>query len=258
MIIKNTAVIVSGTKPSGARISADIPAGLVQDESRTRTFFRRWLRRAAALKASCAYVSIPAGIPGPDLKAAAKISAQEIFRVIHEGRTPLKKIVFFARDVEASGVFNKYALGYIDYIENRLKSPFLTVDAIIEYKGGIVLIKRSNPPFGWAIPGGFVDYGESLEKAAAREAKEETGLSLKGLKQLHTYSDPSRDPRFHTVCTVYCAKGTGKPRAGDDAADIRVAYPKELDTIDFAFNHRDILKDYFVFKSGKDPYNNGD
>jgi ADP-ribose pyrophosphatase YjhB (NUDIX family) len=142
----------------------------------------------------------------------------------------------------------------MDYIEYRLKSPFLTVDAIIEYKGGVVLIKRSNPPFGWAMPGGFVDYGESLEEAVVREAKEETNLEISGLKQIHTYSDPERDPRFHTVCTVFRAKGRGTARAGDDAAGIRIAYPDEFRNIDFAFNHKDVLLDYLKFKAGKDPY----
>ncbi|MEO0115069.1 MAG: NUDIX hydrolase, partial [candidate division WOR-3 bacterium] len=74
------------------------------------------------------------------------------------------------------------------------KSPNLTVDIIIDYDGKIVLIKRKNPPFGWALPGGFVDYGETVENAAIREAKEETGLDLKELKQFHVYSDPNRDP----------------------------------------------------------------
>lgn len=254
--IKQTDIIITRKRLSGMQAFAQISAEIAADENRSRRFFRQWLSKAAARKASCVSVTVPCGIPCTALKAAAKISAQEIFRLIHEERTTLKKIVVRVCGEPAYDAFNKYALGYIDYIENRLKSPFLTVDAIIEYKGGIILIKRSNPPFGWAIPGGFVDYGESLEKAAAREAKEETGLNLKGLKQIHTYSDPGRDPRFHTVCTVYCAKGTGKPRAGDDAAAIRVAYPNELGTIDFAFNHREILQDYLALKAGKDPYNN--
>jgi len=142
----------------------------------------------------------------------------------------------------------------MDYIENKLKSPFLTVDAIIEYKGGIVLIKRSNPPFGWAIPGGFVDYGEPLEKAVAREAKEETNLNIYNLRQVHTYSDPKRDPRFHTVCTVFSATGRGTPRAGDDALRIRIVRPSELKTIRFAFDHGNVLRDYLLLKSGRDPY----
>ena len=99
------------------------------------------------------------------------------------------------------------------------RNPFLTVDVIIEIEGGIILIKRRKPPPGWAIPGGFVDYGESLEDAVRREAKEETGLDIKLLKQFHTYSDPERDPRHHTVSTIFIATASGKPEAGDDAEE---------------------------------------
>jgi len=95
------------------------------------------------------------------------------------------------------------------------------VDIIIEIESkGVVLIKRKNPPYGWAIPGGFVDYGESLEEAAVREAKEETNLNVKLVKQFHTYSNPKRDPRHHSISTVYIAKTKGKPKAKDDALKI--------------------------------------
>ncbi|MFA5101190.1 MAG: NUDIX hydrolase, partial [Candidatus Omnitrophota bacterium] len=180
--------------------------------------------------------------------AMAKILAQEIFRLLHEDRHSLAKIFVCVTGTRAYAACKKNVLGYLDYIEYKLKSPFLTVDIIIEFKGGIVLIKRSNPPFGWAIPGGFVDYGESLEDAAQREAKEETNLDVAGLKQFNTYSDPRRDPRFHTVCTVFSAKGKGIPRAGDDAADIRIAYPRDLKKIDFAFDHGNVIKDYLKFR----------
>jgi len=128
------------------------------------------------------------------------------------------------------------------------KKPFPTVDIIIEIeredgRKGIVLIERKNPPYGWALPGGFVDYGESLEQAAVREAKEETSLDIKLLEQLHTYSDPSRDPRFHTITTVYIAGAGGRPRAQDDAKNIGVFTlddrPRPL-----AFDHEKILDDY--------------
>jgi len=125
------------------------------------------------------------------------------------------------------------------------KNPIPTVDIIIEIESkGIILIKRKNPPFGWAIPGGFVDYGESLEEAAIREAKEETNLEVKLIRQFHTYSDPKRDPRHHSISTVYIAKGKGKPKAKDDALEIGIF--NELNLPDeIAFDHRSILKDYF-------------
>jgi ADP-ribose pyrophosphatase YjhB (NUDIX family) len=123
------------------------------------------------------------------------------------------------------------------------KHPYPTVDIIIEIGGGILLIKRKNPPFGWALPGGFVDYGESLEDAAVREAKEETGLDIKLLSQFHTYSDPDRDKRMHTISTVFIAKADGEPKPGDDAKDLLI-FQKDSLPEEMAFDHRRILNDY--------------
>ena len=122
--------------------------------------------------------------------------------------------------------------------------PRIAVDLIIELpEGRIVLIRRKNPPHGWALPGGFLEYGESLEQAAVREAKEETGLDVELIRQLHTYSEPARDPRGQTVSTVFIARSHGIPRAGDDAGEVRVvslaALPSPL-----AFDHERILADY--------------
>jgi ADP-ribose pyrophosphatase YjhB (NUDIX family) len=135
------------------------------------------------------------------------------------------------------------------------RKPFPTVDVVIEVdqedgRPGIVLIERKNPPFGWALPGGFVDYGESLEKAAVREAKEETSLDIELLEQLHTYSDPGRDPRFHTITTVYIARARGRPRAQDDAKNIGV-FTIEDRPHPLAFDHEKILEDYLRKKRGK-------
>ncbi len=132
------------------------------------------------------------------------------------------------------------------------KNPIPTVDIIIEIqredgKEGIVLIKRKNPPHGWAIPGGFVDYGESLEEAAVREAKEETSLDIQLKKQLHTYSDPDRDPRQHTISTVFVASARGRPKAEDDAQEIGI-FTKEEINFSLAFDHNKILTDYFEWK----------
>jgi ADP-ribose pyrophosphatase YjhB (NUDIX family) len=125
------------------------------------------------------------------------------------------------------------------------RNPIPTVDIIIEIESkGIVLIKRKNPPYGWAIPGGFVDYGESLEEAALREAKEETNLGVELVRQLHTYSDPKRDQRHHSISTVYIAKGKGIPQAKDDALETGIFNESNLPD-EIAFDHRSILKDYF-------------
>ncbi len=124
------------------------------------------------------------------------------------------------------------------------RNPLLTVDIIIEVPGGgIILIERKNPPFGWAIPGGFVDYGETLEEAAIREAREETGMELAGLKQFHAYSDPKRDPRAHTVSVVFTASGIGIPKAADDAKNLRI-FPLDDLPENLAFDHALILSDY--------------
>ena len=119
------------------------------------------------------------------------------------------------------------------------------MDLIIECEGRIVLIKRKNPPFGWALPGGFVDYGESLESAALREAKEETGLEVVLVRQFHTYSEPLRDPRHHTITTVYIANAKGRPLAGDDAAEAMLFSQATLPR-PIAFDHKAILDDYFT------------
>ena len=125
------------------------------------------------------------------------------------------------------------------------KNPIPTVDIIIELGDQIVLIERRNDPQGWALPGGFVDYGESLEEAAVREAKEETGLDVHLVSQLRTYSDPTRDARKHTISTVFVATGTGTPSAADDAKSAglftRDTLPKPL-----CFDHARILEDYFA------------
>ncbi|MBP7794737.1 MAG: NUDIX domain-containing protein [Candidatus Saccharicenans sp.] len=129
------------------------------------------------------------------------------------------------------------------------KHPLPTVDLIIETRlpdgrTGLVLIERKNPPPGWALPGGFVEYGETLEEAAVREAREETSLEVRLVQQFHTYSDPSRDPRFHTISTVFIATAIGLPLGGDDAGQARVFSREEL-TFPLAFDHSQILKDYF-------------
>jgi ADP-ribose pyrophosphatase YjhB (NUDIX family) len=130
----------------------------------------------------------------------------------------------------------------------KYKNPVPTVDIIIETdSAAIVLIQRKNEPHGWALPGGFVDYGESLESAAVREAKEETSLDVSLCSQLHTYSDPERDPRQHTISTVFVAVANGQPVAGDDAAHAAVFKENDLPE-NIVFDHRQIIEDYYSWK----------
>jgi 8-oxo-dGTP diphosphatase len=130
------------------------------------------------------------------------------------------------------------------------RNPLPTVDIIIEIDGGIVLIDRKNSPRGWALPGGFVDYGETLEDAAIREAWEETSIRIHSLKLLGCYSDPSRDSRQHTISTVFIAKGEGSPLAGDDAAGIAV-FPVAAIPLDLCFDHNRIITDYLQLTAAK-------
>ena len=133
----------------------------------------------------------------------------------------------------------------------RPTTPLLAADAIIELtdKPGrpIVLIERKNPPYGWAIPGGFVDVGERLEVAAIREAKEEVCLDVRLKALLGVYSDPKRDDRGHTVTAVYIAEATGEPQAADDAKNLNIF---DLDSLpdELAFDHRQVLEDYRKFR----------
>ncbi|MCB9745931.1 MAG: NUDIX hydrolase [Alphaproteobacteria bacterium] len=128
------------------------------------------------------------------------------------------------------------------------RNPTPTVDVVVELDGGVVLIRRRNPPLGWALPGGFVDEGETVEAAAAREVMEETGLTVELEELLYVYSDPSRDPRKHTMSVVFTGRASGAPRGQDDAAEARVfsldALPSPL-----AFDHGQILADYARFKA---------
>lgn len=244
MKIKDVTIkIVKGDVASQKEISGD--------ENKVREACGRELKRADASKARSVVLSVLGhGKRTSSLVACAKILSQEIFRYLREEKHAIKEIkIVLAHDKELR-LFKKTAYSYLAHIIHKMsQGPFITVDTIIETGAGIVLIKRSNPPFGWAIPGGFVDYGETLEQAAAREAKEETGLNVKNLKQLHTYSDPDRDPRFHTVTTVFVCQAKGSPKAASDAKAAGIFKPGEWKDLQLAFDHEKVLRDYLQQKS---------
>jgi O-acetyl-ADP-ribose deacetylase (regulator of RNase III)/ADP-ribose pyrophosphatase YjhB (NUDIX family) len=227
------------------------------DEVKIRNSCKNSLDVAEQLKVeSIAFPALGCGVGGFSLLASAKIMSQEVFRHIRECEaTSLKEIIFCLNNKEALDIFNKGIISYLEHIIYKLQNgPFTTVDAIIEIDDGIVIIQRSNPPFGFALPGGFVDYGESLEEAVKREAKEETDLDIIDLKQFHTYSEPNRDPRFHTIGTVFIAKAKGEPKAGDDAAGLKVVKLTEIEELDFAFDHEKIIDDYLRYRKGENPF----
>ena len=131
------------------------------------------------------------------------------------------------------------------------RNPLPTVDILIELAGqGIVLIERRNPPFGWALPGGFIDYGESAEHAAVREAEEETGLKVELTGLLGVYSDPGRDPRQHTLSLVYTAQALNPAalKAADDAMQAQIFAPGRWPS-PLAFDHALILEDYLFMRA---------
>lgn len=226
--------------------------GSSSDESVVRAACARALVEAQVRQISS--VALPAiGVRpgGISLVAVAKIMVQEAIRVARAGPSSLRRISLCFPYEQGFEAFSRAVNGYIrHFLDVLLWGPFVTVDAIIEVSGGIVLVQRTNPPLGFALPGGFVDYEETLEDAVRREAREETDLELLDLSQLHSYSDPSRDPRFHTVTTVFTARADGTPRAGDDAAGIQVATPAEIRGLSFAFDHGQILSDYLTRREG--------
>lgn len=130
----------------------------------------------------------------------------------------------------------------------EIKTPFSSVDIIIEIGDSIVLIERKYPPVGIALPGGFVDLWESLEEAAIREAKEETSLDVELYDFLYTYSDPKRDHRFHTISSVFIARAEGEPKGADDAKKAFLVPIHELLNIEFVFDHKRIISDYIRYK----------
>ena len=222
------------------------------DQEKVRRSTQSALACAQQLKiASVALPALGCGTGGFPFEHAAKIMVQEVYKHCAQ-ETSLQEIIFCLYDDEALKVFEAIIPMHLKHMEAKStkRVPYVTADVIIEIENGIVVIERLNPPFGFALPGGFLDYGETLEQTAIRETKEETDLDLKDLRQFHTYSDPTRDPRFQTVSTVFIAKSLGKPRAGDDAATLRIVPFDQLLNLDYAFDHKEIIKQYLQSRQG--------
>ncbi len=234
--------------------SATMDMDFETNQEYIRLATRTALKVAAKKKLkSIAFPALGCGTGKFPYQDAAKIMAEETAKHILENpETSLREIIFVLKDKKVYEIFKEIIPDHIGYINRKIGLyPIPTVDIIINVKTknkqGIVLVERKNPPYGWAIPGGFVEYNESLEQAAIREAKEETGLDIKDLKQFHTYSEPGRDPRFHTITTVFIAKADKNPKASSDAKKVVVATKEEIlaDKYPLVFDHKKILKDYF-------------
>jgi len=244
----------SGAAAPGAARGDAAPAappasGPPPDEHAVRAAYRRVLEEAERQgHREVALRSLVAADGGLSATASGKIMAQEAIRFARSDPAHVRRVTCVPHDRAGFEPLRKVVEGYVrHFIEVLAWGPLVTVDAIIEVPDrSIVLVERSSPPFGLALPGGFVEYGESLEEAVRREAAEETGLELSDLRQFRTYSDPSRDPRFHTVSTVFAAKAAGSPRAGDDAAAVRVVKPAEVSGLAFAFDHGKVLADWLA------------
>ena len=255
MEIRGVEIEVVRADPAGVHAEITLnedAAGARPDEQSVRAACARALVEARVRGVgSVAIAALGVATGGMSAVTTGKIMAQEAIRFARAGSTRTSRITFCCPGENDYPVFQKTVNGYVKhFLDVLIWGPFITVDAIIEVPEGIVLVKRSNPPLGFALPGGFVDYGESLEQAVVREAREETGLELLDLTQFHTYSDPSRDPRFHTVTTVFSARAEGVPRAGDDAADVRVVRAADIDDLPFAFDHRQVILDW---RAGRRP-----
>lgn len=172
-----------------------------------------------------------------------KLFVEKIPGVINNSTVNQVKLIFFDNNY-----FNRFVKSFepllINLSSKTFKNPYPAVDIIIEKSKGVVLVYRKNFPQGWAMPGGFINYGESAEQAAIREAREETGLDIENLKFFGVFSEPGRDPRFHTISIVYSAKGKGRIKPGDDASKVKIFSKNNLPK-DIAFDHRKILFQFF-------------
>ncbi|MFH1612949.1 MAG: macro domain-containing protein [bacterium] len=196
---------------------------------------------------SIAFPALGCGVGKFSKEQTAKILIEEAI-FFCQNSDFLKKIVYVLYDEKSYKIFQNVIVEHLKTIQNKIfKYPLPTVDAIIKKDDKIILIERKNPPFGWALPGGFVEYGESLEQAIIREVKEETNLEIETLEQFHTYSAPNRDPRFHTITTVFIVSCKGKIKAQSDAQKVNEFNFNELPE-NMAFDHKKVINDWM--KSG--------
>lgn len=244
------AVTSSGKLPASYVFHAAV---MGKDSGITEVVIRKAARNVLlkAKEKNVSSLAIPAlgcGLGGFSFEVSSKIMAQEIFKFVHFD-TPgsVEKITFALFSDEAVEAFESNVKNYIEYIYQKIqKGPFITVDGIIPMGDGIILIERSNPPSGWALPGGFVDWGETVEEAVKREVKEETNIDTGKLEFFGVYSSADRDPRFHTVSCVYIIEPKNKDfKASSDAKNIALYSKEQLKSIKIAFDHREIIEKFF-------------
>jgi O-acetyl-ADP-ribose deacetylase len=197
---------------------------------------------------SIALPALGCGVGGFRKDEAAKIMLEEVMTYAQKSKN-LDKVLFVLYDDQTYRVFKKIIEERFKVIKRKIEDhPIPTVDIIINKSEKIILIKRENPPFGWAIPGGFIEIGETVEEAAEREAKEETGVKVKNLKQFRVYSDPNRDPRFHAISCVFTAETDDEAKASSDAKEARFFKQDKLPE-KIVFDHKKIIDDYFKSRS---------
>ncbi len=209
---------------------------------------RREFERAIKTVTKLSCVSVALSVP--DCKTG-KISVQNSFRTMMEeiisavGRGERFRKISVILPENCFNICEKIATELLESITKKtFRNPYPAADVIIKKSRGVVLIYRRNFPQGWAIPGGFINFGESAENAAMREAKEETGLKIKNLKLFGVFSKPGRDPRFHTISIVFTADGEGEICPGDDASKAKIFHRNALPE-NIAFDHREILERFF-------------